>query len=73
MGFTVLHSAEPRALSIYCETVGDVIYENFCVPDTCLLNFDVETFRYRSLGRRKLWLADNIKMCRMEVGFSVDG
>ena len=33
----------------------------------------METFRYQSLGKQKLLLADNIKMCRMEVGFSVDG
>jgi hypothetical protein len=37
--------------------------------DMCLQNFDVETFRYRSLGRQKLCLADNIKICHMEVGF----
>ena len=46
-----------------------VDYENFCDTDSCLRNFDVETFRYRSLGILKWWLADNIKMCPMEVGF----
>ena len=50
-----------------------VVYKNFPGLDTCLQNFDVENFRYRSLGRQKLWLADNIKMYRMEVGSFVDG
>jgi hypothetical protein len=46
-----------------------VISEDLRGTDTCLQNFDVETFRYRSLWKRKLWLADDIKMYVIELAF----
>jgi hypothetical protein len=49
-----------------------VISEDFRGTDTCLQNFDVETFRYRSLWKRKLWLVDDIKMYVIELTY-LDG